>query len=130
MSLPRYALGMVKADRLPATGYTAFRLSPSSERLAVVVSTHTLKGLLKSRQGTVVHPLEAAVVPLAALEDYAREELEAFESTYLEEMPPSTVHAEVRFVHDPAGPMIWVVLQRASGLPVLLEAVLNPEIAD
>jgi len=120
---------MVKVSR-PTTGYTAFRLSPSSERLAVVVSTHTLKGLMHSGNGTVIQPLEAAVVPMAALEDYAREELEAFESTHLEEMPPSTLHAEVRFIHDPDGPMIWVVLQRASGLPVLLEAVLDPEIVD
>ena len=126
MSPPWYGGGMVKVSKLP-NGYTAFRLSPSSERLAVVVSTHTLTGLLQSRHGTVIQPLEAAVVPMAALEDYAREELEAFDTTHLEEMPPSTVQAEVRFIHDPAGPMIWVVLQRASGLPVLLEAVLDPE---
>jgi hypothetical protein len=117
---------MVKLSKA-TNGYTAFRLSPSSEKLAVVVSTQTLKSLVRSGSGTVIQPLEAAVVPMAALEDYAREELEAFEATHLEEMPPSTVQAEVRFVHDPDGPMIWVVLQRASGLPVLLEAVLDPE---
>ncbi len=117
---------MVKLSEA-TTGYAAFRLSPSSEKLAVVVSAQTLKSLVQSSRGTVIQPLEAAVVPMAALEDYAREELEAFEATHLEEMPPSTVQAEVRFVHDPDVPMIWVVLQRASGLPVLLEAVLDPE---
>jgi hypothetical protein len=109
--------------------YLAFRLAPKEERLALVVNAEVFRTLLAQPKGAYAFPVrEAWVVPYAALEDHTREELDRFGFTEVAEVPPAQVPAEVRWLTDEDGPIAWVVIQRGSGLPVLLEAVPETEL--
>ncbi|WP_460414165.1 hypothetical protein [Thermus hydrothermalis] len=109
--------------------YLAFRLAPKEERLALVVEAGVLQTLMAQPKGAYALLLKSAwVVPYAALEDHTREELDRFGFTEVTQVPPAQVPAEVRWLTDEDGPIAWVVIQRASGLPVLLEAVPEPEL--
>lgn len=112
-----------------ATQYAVIRLSPKEERLALVVDLAALREALELAPGQFRFWSggEAAVVPFVVLPDHVQEELTAFGQSLLqEERPTAEIPAEVRFVMDEIGPMVWVRLQRGH-LGILLEAVLNPE---
>ncbi|WP_162798760.1 hypothetical protein [Thermus caldifontis] len=110
------------------TQYAVIHLSPKEERLAMVVDLAALREALELAPGQfrLWSGGEAAVVPFVVLPDHAQEELTAFGHTLLGERPAAEVPAEVRFVMDEIGPMVWVRLQRGH-LGILLEALLDPE---
>jgi len=109
--------------------YLAIGLLPREERLAVVVEVPKLRKLVSMPTGTydLLSADEARVVPYVALPDHVREELVAFGHSLLDERPLTEVTAEIRFLRDPVGSLLWVRIDR-NGLGILLEAALDPEV--